>query len=113
MPRATSRNKVSPADDSTGIAIVGLAARFPGAPDSATFWNNLCAGVESVSHFDASELQDAFGPNVRQGSDYVAARSVLDDAEMFDAPFFGMHSREADLTDPQHRVLLDKPPQLR
>jgi hypothetical protein len=33
-------------DDLQGIAIVGLAVRFPGAPDAERFWENLCAGFE-------------------------------------------------------------------
>jgi amino acid adenylation domain-containing protein len=90
-----------------GIAIVGLAGRFPGAADVAEFWRNLCDGVESISRFNPSELEDTFADDVRRSGDFVAARSVLDDSDLFDAPFFGMHAREADLTDPQHRILLE------
>ena len=93
--------------DADGVAIVGLAGRFPGASDVATFWANLCAGVESIERFRPDEIEDAFDATVRGGEDYVAARSVLADADQFDAGFFGMHAREAELTDPQHRVLLE------
>jgi amino acid adenylation domain-containing protein len=89
------------------IAIVGCAGRFPGAPDVSTFWRNLCAGIESVRTFEENELEDAFAAEVRGRPEYVRARSVLDDADRFDAAFFGMHAREAELTDPQHRVFLE------
>ena len=88
-----------------GIAIVGMAGRFPGAPDVATFWRNLCAGVESIVALDPDLLEDDAA--LREDPTYVAARAILDDVDRFDAAFFGMHTREAELTDPQHRVLLE------
>ena len=88
-----------------GIAIVGMAGRFPGAPDVATFWRNLCAGVESIVALDTASLEDDTA--LREDPTYVAARAILDDVDRFDAAFFGMHAREAELTDPQHRVLLE------
>jgi acyl transferase domain-containing protein len=92
------------------IAIIGMAGRFPGAPDIDTFWDNLHNGVESVSFFSEEELIAA-GCDPRLVSDpaYVKARPVLppEDVEMFDALFFGYSPREAELTDPQHRLFLE------
>ena len=99
--------RVSDSGRAANIAIIGVSGRFPGAPDIATFWRNLCGGVESVTHFDPAEIEDVFGPAVRADGSYVAARSILENTEMFDAGFFGMHAREAELTDPQHRLLLE------
>ncbi len=90
-----------------GVAIIGMAGRFPGAADVTAFWRNLRAGVESISHFTDSELEDAFDPSVRADPNFVRARGVLDGVEEFDAGFFAMHAREAELTDPQHRVFLE------
>jgi amino acid adenylation domain-containing protein len=89
------------------IAIVGMSGRFPGAPDVATFWQNLCAGVESIAHFSADDLEDTFSAEVRAQPNFVRARSVLSDVDQFDAGFFGMQPREAELVDPQHRILLE------
>jgi amino acid adenylation domain-containing protein len=89
------------------IAIIGCAGRFPGAADVAGFWRNLCAGIESVRTFADGELEDAFPAEVRRRPEFVRARSILDGVESFDAPFFGMHLREAEMTDPQHRVFLE------
>ena len=35
-----------------GVAIIGMAGRFPGARDIGEFWRNLLAGVESISRFE-------------------------------------------------------------
>ncbi len=88
-----------------GIAIVGMAGRFPGAADVDAFWSNLCNGVESIRSFSPDELRAA-------GSDatdpaFVNAGASMDGIEDFDAKFFGMSRREAELTDPQHRVALE------
>jgi acyl transferase domain-containing protein len=92
---------------SCAVAIVGCSGRFPGAADVPAFWKNLCDGVESVRRFTDRELEDAFGPDVRARPEFVKARSVLDGVADFDAGFFGMHAREAELTDPQHRLFLE------
>ncbi len=89
------------------IAIVGCAGRFPGAADVATFWKNLCDGVESIRSFDESELEDGVAADVRARREYVKARGIVDGADNFDAGFFGMLAREAETTDPQHRVFLE------
>jgi amino acid adenylation domain-containing protein len=90
-----------------GVAIIGMAGQFPGAADVAGFWRNLRDGVESISRFTDAELEDAFDPSIRADPNFVRARSVLDGIEEFDAGFFAMHAREAELTDPQHRVFLE------
>ncbi|MEM7049901.1 MAG: amino acid adenylation domain-containing protein [Acidobacteriota bacterium] len=94
--------------ESFGIAIVGMAGRFPGAPDLSALWRNLAAGVESVEFFDDAELQRAgVAEELRRHPRYVAAGSVLDDIDLFDAGFFGYGPAEAALIDPQQRLLLE------
>jgi amino acid adenylation domain-containing protein len=89
------------------IAIIGMAGRFPGADTVEQFWRNLCAGVESISHFSEAELEDSFSDEVRKASNFVKARPILTDVDQFDAEFFAMYAREAELTDPQHRLFLE------
>ncbi len=89
------------------IAIIGMAARFPGASDLDAFWDNLCSGVESITRFQPSDLQDASSPQTRADPAFVAARPILDGIDQFDPAFFAMTRREAELTDPQHRVFLE------
>ncbi len=89
------------------VAVVGMAGRWPGAASVEAFWNNLIAGRESISQFTEAELEDAFPREIRDAPNFVRARSVLDGIDMFDPGFFGMRAREAELTDPQHRVFLE------
>jgi amino acid adenylation domain-containing protein len=92
-----------------GIAIIGMAGRFPGANTIQEFWDNLKAGVESISVFTEQELAGS-GINVaaiRDNPNYVPARGILADIDLFDAALFGINRREAELIDPQHRLLLE------
>ncbi|HBL28542.1 MAG TPA: hypothetical protein DD490_17040, partial [Acidobacteria bacterium] len=77
-----------------GIAIVGLAGRFPGSPDLVRFWENLRAGRECITFFSEAELAGA-GASAADLADphYVRARGILADVEMFDAGFFGFTPR--------------------
>jgi acyl transferase domain-containing protein/thioesterase domain-containing protein/acyl carrier protein len=90
------------------IAVIGMAGRFPGAPDVARYWRNLCAGVESVKFFTDEELLAAGeSPELLADPAYVRAWPVLEDIEQFDAGFFGMSPRDAAIMDPQHRFFLE------
>lgn len=94
--------------DSTGIAIVGMAGRFPGAKNITDFWQNLKNGVESVSFFSDEELDPlAVDPASLNNPNFVKAGCVLDGVELFDASFFDYSPREAEITDPQHRLFLE------
>ncbi|NET40298.1 MAG: hypothetical protein F6K19_51605, partial [Cyanothece sp. SIO1E1] len=42
-----------------GIAVIGMAARFPGAKNCEEFWQNLCAGTESITYFTKEELSES------------------------------------------------------
>jgi acyl transferase domain-containing protein len=94
--------------NSDPIAIIGMAGRFPGACNIAELWRNLSAGTESVRFFRRRDLLDR-GVTAALLDDplYVNAGAVLDDIELFDADFFGFTPREAEITDPQHRVFLE------
>ena len=90
------------------IAIIGMAGRFPGAKDVREFWENLKNGVESIVTFTAEELQaSGVDPDAISSTDYIKAGAPLDQAEYFDAAFFGFQPKEAELMDPQHRVFLE------
>jgi amino acid adenylation domain-containing protein len=90
------------------IAIIGMAGRFPGARNLEEFMHNLEAGLESITFFTDEELIAAgIEPDLLQNPNYVKANGVLDDIEMFDANFFGFTPREAEITDPQHRLFME------
>ena len=105
-PRATARS--TPADARHApVAIVAVAGRFPGAADVETFWANLLAGRDTITHFNADQLDPSLPASLTQDPDYVKARGVIDGVDLFDAAFFGIAPREAALMDPQQRIFLE------
>lgn len=91
-----------------GIAIIGMAGRFPEADDLDTFWRNLAAGRESIRRFSDEELTEAGVPTqVRELPGFVPARAIIEEPEHFDAGLFGMSPIEAQLTDPQQRMFME------
>jgi acyl transferase domain-containing protein/acyl carrier protein len=79
------------------IAVIGMDGRFPGSRNIDEFWDNIKNGVESISFFKDGEPAD---PN------FVKTKGgVLADKEMFDASFFGYSPKEADVMDPQLRIM--------
>jgi acyl transferase domain-containing protein len=91
-----------------GIAVIGMAGRFPGAKSINDFWRNLKDGVESISVLtDEDILNSAIDPTILNNPRHVKAGAVLEDIELFDAAFFGFNPREAAIMDPQHRFFLE------
>lgn len=90
------------------IAIVGMYLRVPGSDGLSSFWENLKNGTESITFFTDDELIRAKVPKQQIAHpDYVKASGRLADIDMFDADFFDMTPREAEILDPQHRILLE------
>ncbi|WP_228639322.1 amino acid adenylation domain-containing protein [Microtetraspora sp. AC03309] len=96
-------------DDLDGhVAVVGLACRFPGAPDPAAFWSVLSDGVDTIWDYSESELRElGVGATLLADPAHVRAGGKLDGVADFDAEFFGFASDEAARTDPQHRLFLE------
>ncbi|MCK4785650.1 MAG: polyketide synthase, partial [Desulfobacteraceae bacterium] len=96
-------------DDSIeGIAVIGLAGRFPGAKNINQFWQNLRNGVESIIQFTDEELKaQGVPPEKLNDPNYVKAGTIIEDGEKFDATLFGYTPREAEILDPQQRIFLE------
>ncbi|MET9414603.1 SDR family NAD(P)-dependent oxidoreductase [Streptomyces klenkii] len=110
-PRAgATRTRPAPAAPAAGtpmpIAVVGAAGRFPGAPDLDTYWANLAEGRDSVTDFPVHRYGAAYA-RVVENADFPKRAGVLDGADGFDAGFFRVYPREAELMDPQHRLALE------
>ena len=92
-----------------GIAVIGLAGRFPGAPDVPAFWRQLIAGQDGITRFTDEELAAAgYDPaTLRADPGFVPARGMIDRPEWFDAAFFGIQPKEAEAIDPQQRVFME------
>jgi acyl transferase domain-containing protein/thioesterase domain-containing protein len=90
------------------IAIVGMAARLPGARNVDEYWSNLRAGEESIRELSEEEVLASGATRellLRPG--YVQAGATLDGYADFDAEFFGFSPKEAAILDPQHRQFLE------
>ncbi|MFJ6631349.1 SDR family NAD(P)-dependent oxidoreductase [Streptomyces sp. NPDC091376] len=93
------------------IAVVGMGCRLPGDVDSpSSLWQLLIDGRDAVGDPSAERVRwgalagwkpgRAAGRQARQGG-------FLRDIAGFDAGFFGVSGREADVLDPQHRLIME------
>ncbi|KJK33583.1 hypothetical protein UK23_45520 [Lentzea aerocolonigenes] len=90
------------------VAVVGMSIRAAGVRDTADFWRLLVSGGSGRREFDYDELARRGVPEHRyKDPAYVAAAYPMADALGFDPAAFGFGRSEAELTDPQHRVVLE------
>lgn len=90
------------------IAIVGMAGRFPGAPDLRAYWDMLANGREGLTSLAEDDLLSSGVPRSTFGDPrYVRTAGALQDIDCFDAGFWGMSAHETSLMDPQQRILLE------
>lgn len=79
------------------IAIVGMAGRFPEADSVDEFWKNLTLGKDCIT-------RDI--PQEEEKEDFVCAYGQIKNQEYFDAHYFGISDVEAEMLDPQQRLML-------
>ncbi len=107
-PFDSSNEQLSPSTQP--IAIVGMACRFPGAEDLAAFWRLLAAGenavTEGVPGSGVGRVGELF-PDPEIQSEACRFGGYLDRIDLFDAAFFRISPVEADLLDPQQRLMLE------
>lgn len=89
------------------VAVIGMACRFPGARDCDEFWDNLEQGASQIKRMPEDRWRDIerFLDEPRRAS--CRRGGFVDDADKFDADFFGIAPREAQLMDPQQRWMLE------
>ncbi|MFE9750404.1 type I polyketide synthase [Saccharothrix saharensis] len=91
----------------TPVAVIGMAARLPGADDVRAFWAQLRAGVEGISRFDPEELiRRGADPDYVRRPNFVPAMGTIREPYHFDWSYFGYSRAEAANIDPQQRVFL-------
>ncbi len=100
--------EAAPAGDP--IAIVGMACRFPGAPDVASFWRLLEAGEHAITQgvpgSGVGRIGELF-PDAAVQSEACRFGAFVTDIDRFDAAFFRISPVEAALLDPQQRMMLE------
>nr|AAY00027.1 SA1_PKSC [uncultured bacterial symbiont of Discodermia dissoluta] len=104
------RPRVFSQRDSDAVAIVGMACRFPGAPDLQAFWRLLEAGRHSVTNgrLDSAVRVPTSESSEKPGHDAPYQwGAFIEDIDEFDARFFRIPAIEARFMDPQQRMLLE------
>jgi len=92
------------------IAVVGMACRVPKAKNVDQFWDNLINGVDAITkvpedRWDADAFLDA-DPD-KPGKLPTTQGGFVSDIDKFDAAFFQIGPREAEVMDPQQRQILE------
>ncbi|QNS09227.1 SDR family NAD(P)-dependent oxidoreductase [Streptomyces xanthii] len=93
------------------VAVIGYSARFPGAGDADTFWQRILDGDDLVTEVPADRWRTDEHYDADPGAEGKSVSkwgAFLDDVDRFDADFFRMTPREAELTDPQARLFLQE-----
>lgn len=112
LPKQPTRPTPPTPPNDEQIAIIGIAAQFPGAPDLGHFWDNLIAGRDSITEIPANRwsLENFFDPErtraVSGGKSYAKWGGFLEDFAAFDSLFFHISPMEASAMDPQERLFL-------
>jgi acyl transferase domain-containing protein len=104
--RERTRRSSGPAD----IAIVGVSGRYPSARNLRDFWRVLAEGRDCITEIprDRWDHSRYFDPDrEKPGGAYSKWGGFLDDVDKFDALFFNISPREAELLDPQERLFLE------
>ena len=94
--------------DVDGIAIVGMACRFPGAKDIGEFWNLLESGGDAITdgRQDNGDWRGVVGDPYAE-LDVLRKGAFVDEIDMFDSRFFRISPIEARTMDPQQRMMLE------
>ncbi|XYH98675.1 SDR family NAD(P)-dependent oxidoreductase [Sorangium sp. So ce1128] len=97
--------------DSPGIAIIGIAGRFPDADDCDQFFENLLQGRSSIEEVPSERwsLDEHYSPDIAEPNKSTCKWvGLLDGVDRFDNVFFQISPREAMSMDPQQRLLLEE-----
>ncbi len=92
------------------IAIIGMACRFPNAPNISAFWRLLEAGENAVTKGSPGSGVGRIGtlfPDAEVQNDACRFGAFVEDIDLFDAAFFRISPVEAQLLDPQQRMMLE------
>ena len=104
-----------PADavDRAGVAIVGMGALFPGAPDLATYWDNIVGGVDAISEVPAERWESFFyDPSAYAVNPappdrvYCHRGGFVDEFATFDAAAYGIMPVTVEAAEPDQLIAL-------
>lgn len=95
------------------IAIIGVSIRFPKADNLDEFWNVLANGESGITkvpedRWNNEAYYDEDNVKIKEGKYYCQWGGFIKDIDTFDPLFFGISPKEAELMDPQERLLLEE-----
>lgn len=105
----SASNQAQPKYFNDDIAIIGVDGRYPGANNVNEFWEMLKYGTDCVTEIPDSrfDYRQIFDVDPEQNKIYSNRGAFIDNVDKFDAPFFNISPREAELIDPQERLFLE------
>lgn len=108
MTIESANMSLGPAAD-TDVAVIGIDCRFPGASEPAQFWENLAAGVNSIREIPEErwDWRRYFGDPHEPNKTTSKWGGFIEDVDRFDGDFFHISPTEAELMDPQQRLMLE------
>jgi len=91
------------------IAVIGMAGVMPQSPDLETFWEHLKNGNDLITEIPKErwDWKAYYGDPEKENKTRILWGGFMKQVDRFDARFFGMSPREAEMTDPQHRIFLE------
>lgn len=100
------------------MAIIGMAARVPGADNINEFWENLSKGINSIGHISEKRFEGSL-PYTKAMNNISSTQSqktlmenvvkagYMNDIESFDASFFNISNKEAECLEPMQKLALE------
>ncbi len=98
-------------EENGDVAIIGMSGRFPGARDAEEFWKNIAERRCSITEVPEDRMALGWGTDPllkAHGRGSIGKAGFLTDIENFDAKFFRMSAKEAELCEPQQRLFLEE-----
>jgi len=91
------------------IAIIAMAGKFPGSPDLEAFRAHLRQGDDCIQEIPADrwDWRSVWGDPKQGAFCDVKYGGFITGHDQFDAAFFNISPKEAELMDPQHRLFIE------
>jgi phthiocerol/phenolphthiocerol synthesis type-I polyketide synthase E len=95
-------------DHSNDIGVLGVSARFPGPSNLEDWFQALLKGEVFTTRYTREELLAAgVQETLADDPEYIPVRGHLENTDRFDNKFFRVSNRDAEMMDPQHRLMLE------
>lgn len=107
--KGIGNNKNRKSEKGKDIAIIGVSGKFPMSNNLEEFWKNLVAGKDCIDEIPSErwDIEKYYTTSKNElGKMYCKWGGFLDDVDKFDALFFNISPREAEIMDPQERLFL-------